>query len=48
MRIVSGQFYSFLRIDVQVGRPPKFVIRPIISGRYHQSWRDYALDPLVI
>ena len=40
--------YSFLRIDVQPGRPPKFVIRPFISERYHQSWNDYALDPLVI
>ena len=40
--------YSFLRIDVQAGRPPKFVIRPFISERYHQLWNDYALDPLVI
>jgi hypothetical protein len=40
--------YSFLRIDIKAGTPPKFRVRPYISERYHQEWHDYALDPLVL
>ncbi|ASC71604.1 hypothetical protein XM38_025570 [Halomicronema hongdechloris C2206] len=40
--------YSFLRIDVQPGHPPKFVVRPYISERYHQQWQDYGLAQLVL
>jgi 3',5'-cyclic AMP phosphodiesterase CpdA len=40
--------YSFLRVDVQAGKSPKFVLTPHISERYHQTWQDYALDPLVL
>lgn len=40
--------YSFLRIEVQSGEIPRFVIRPYISERYHQEWQDYALEPLVL
>jgi hypothetical protein len=40
--------YSFLRIDVQEGTPPKFVVRPFIAERYQKSWNDYTLDPFVI
>ena len=40
--------YSFLRIDVKAGASPQFIIRPYISERYHQQWRDYELDPLVL
>ena len=40
--------YSFLRIDVQPGTPPKFVLRPHVSERYHRQWREFTLDPTII
>jgi hypothetical protein len=40
--------YSFLRIDVQAGTPPKFVVRPFIAERFQHHWHNYALDPLVL
>jgi len=40
--------YSFVRIDVQPGERPRFVVTPHISERYHQQWQDYALSPLVL
>ncbi|MEO1069067.1 MAG: metallophosphoesterase, partial [Cyanobacteria bacterium J06638_6] len=40
--------YSFLRIDVTADESPQFVVTPHISERSHQSWQDYALDPLVL
>jgi hypothetical protein len=40
--------YSFLKIDVKAGNPPQLVLTPYISERFHQSWRDYAMDPLVL
>ena len=40
--------YSFLRIDVQDGSPPKFVIRPFISDRFRHQWFDSHLEPFVI
>lgn len=40
--------YSFLRLDVQAGTPPKFVVRPFIAERYQKQWDDYTLDPFVI
>lgn len=40
--------YSFLRIDVQDGTPPKFVIRPFVAEWYQQSWKEYAIDPFVV
>ncbi|MBD2020069.1 metallophosphoesterase [Leptolyngbya sp. FACHB-36] len=40
--------YSFLRIDVKAGSPPKFVVRPFISERYHRQWSDRALEPFEI
>lgn len=40
--------YSFLRIDVKAGNPPQFIVRLHVSERYHQTWQDSALDPLVI
>lgn len=40
--------YSFLRIDVKDGRPPKFVVRPFISERYQHQWFDSSIEPFVI
>jgi 3',5'-cyclic AMP phosphodiesterase CpdA len=40
--------YSFLRIDVQEGTPPKFIVRPFVAERYQKAWNDYTLDPFVI
>ncbi|NEQ95289.1 MAG: metallophosphoesterase [Cyanothece sp. SIO2G6] len=40
--------YSFLRVDVQLGNPPKFVLQPYISERYHSQWQDYALEPFML
>jgi hypothetical protein len=40
--------YSFIRIDVGEGDEPKFRVTPYISERYHQTWRDYRLNPLML
>jgi predicted phosphodiesterase len=37
--------YSFVRIDVLEGCPPKFVVRPFISERIKHQWSDTALEP---
>ncbi len=40
--------YSFVRIDVQSGSPPKFIIRPFVTERVGENWCDRALEPFVI
>jgi 3',5'-cyclic AMP phosphodiesterase CpdA len=40
--------YSFLRIDVQDGCPPKFIVRPFISERFQNQWFDSHLEPFEI
>lgn len=40
--------YSFIRIDVKPGRPPKFVVRPAIAEWYHRDWHESTLEPFVI
>ncbi|MBD0270149.1 MAG: metallophosphoesterase, partial [Cyanobacteria bacterium Co-bin8] len=40
--------YSFLRIDVKSGTPPRFEVKLHVSERYHQDWEEYALDPLML
>ena len=40
--------YSFLRIDVRSGTPPKFVIRPFIAERYQQQWYESKVKPFEI
>jgi hypothetical protein len=40
--------YSFLRVDVKPGEKPQLVLTPYISERYHQTWQDYSLPPLVL
>jgi hypothetical protein len=37
--------YSFVRIDVKAGTPPKFVVRPIIAERHHSQWSSKSLPP---
>jgi 3',5'-cyclic AMP phosphodiesterase CpdA len=40
--------YSFLRIDVHDGRPPKFTIRPLIAERFRGEWNNHHIEPFVI
>lgn len=40
--------YSFLRIDVQAGCPPKFVVRPYVSEWYQRQWKDYEIEPFIL
>lgn len=40
--------YSFLRIDVKEGCPPKFVVTPYIADRFQQKWNKSQLTPLSI
>lgn len=40
--------YSFLRIDVKDGCPPKFVVRPYIAEWSQRQWSSYAIDPFEI
>jgi hypothetical protein len=40
--------YSFLRIDVQDGRPPKFKIRPFIAEQFRKQWNNSELEPFAI
>ncbi len=40
--------YSFLRIDVQDGRPPKFIVRPFIAERFQRQWSNDSIKPFVI
>lgn len=40
--------YSFLRIDVRDGIPPKLIVRPIIAERFQRQWVNRELDSFVI
>lgn len=40
--------YSFLRIDVRSGTPPKFLIRPFVVERYQQQWYENKIKPFEI
>jgi hypothetical protein len=40
--------YSFLRIDVQDGTPPKFTVRPFIAERFQRQWVNSEIEPFVI
>jgi hypothetical protein len=40
--------YSFIRVDVKAGCPPKFVVRPFIAERYRHEWRNTHLEPFAI
>jgi len=40
--------YSFIRIDVKAGCPPRFVVRPFIAERFGREWSNSHLEPFVI
>ncbi|MBD1926215.1 metallophosphoesterase [Trichocoleus sp. FACHB-90] len=40
--------YSFLRIDVLDGCPPKLVVRPFIAERFKRQWNNSGLEPFAI
>lgn len=40
--------YSFIRIDVKNGSPPKFIVRPYVAERFQGEWGDRQLEPFVI
>lgn len=40
--------YSFLRIDVKDGKPPKFIVRPFIAERFQRQWHNSQVEPFVI
>lgn len=40
--------YSFLRVDVQDGRPPKFIVRPFVAERFQHQWHNRSIEPFVI
>ncbi|QLE55392.1 metallophosphoesterase [Nostoc sp. TCL26-01] len=40
--------YSAVRIDVQAGNPPQFIVRPLVAERVEEQWHKHELAPLVI
>jgi len=40
--------YSFIRVDVQSGCPPKFKISPFVAERFRRTWKEYPLEPFII
>lgn len=40
--------YSCVRIDVQLGSPPKFIVRPLIAERFGEQWDQRQLASFVI
>jgi hypothetical protein len=40
--------YSFLRIDVKDGRPPRFVVQPFVVERFQHQWSNRQIEPFII
>jgi len=40
--------YSGVRIDVQDGNPPKFIVRPLVAERVDGLWNQRELESFVI
>ncbi|MCG6136665.1 MAG: metallophosphoesterase [Nostoc sp. LLA-1] len=40
--------YSCVRIDVQDGNPPKFIVRPLVAERFGEQWHTPEIQPFVI
>ncbi len=40
--------YSFVRIDVQDGRPPQFIVRPFVAERLQGHWFYRSEKPLIL
>jgi hypothetical protein len=36
--------YSFVRIDVKAGNPPKFIVHPFVTERYQGEWFDIPME----
>ncbi|MEM7578842.1 MAG: metallophosphoesterase [Cyanobacteria bacterium P01_A01_bin.80] len=40
--------YSFVRIDVKDGTPPKFIVKPFVADRHHHHWEFPKIQPFTI
>ncbi|MBC8121111.1 MAG: metallophosphoesterase [Gemmatimonadaceae bacterium] len=40
--------YSFLRIDVRDGRPPRFTVRPFVAEHFKRHWSHSEIEPFEI
>ncbi|MBR8836370.1 MAG: metallophosphoesterase [Stigonema ocellatum SAG 48.90 = DSM 106950] len=40
--------YSFVRIDVQDGCPPRFIVRPFVAELFEGEWYNHNLEPFLI
>jgi hypothetical protein len=40
--------YSSLRVDVQAGDIPKFIIRPLVSEWHQRQWHNLEIEPFTI
>lgn len=40
--------YSFIKIDVKDGKPPKFIVRPFIAEWYQRQWNYEEMESFVI
>ncbi|AKG20307.1 metallophosphoesterase family protein [Calothrix sp. 336/3] len=40
--------YSSLRVDVQPGNPPKFILKPLVVERFAGEWHYPELEPLIM
>lgn len=40
--------YSFVRVDVREGSPPKFAIQPFVAERSRHQWSSYSMETFAI
>ncbi|MDB9378248.1 metallophosphoesterase, partial [Nodularia sphaerocarpa CS-585A2] len=40
--------YSCVKIDVQAGTPPKFIVTPLVADRVGEEWHTPQIQPFVI
>lgn len=40
--------YSCVRIDVQDGRPLKFIVKPLVAERIGEQWYNHQPEPFMI
>lgn len=40
--------YSGLRIDVKAGTPPKIILQPLVTERFHHQWQTPVMDAIEI
>jgi 3',5'-cyclic AMP phosphodiesterase CpdA len=46
--IYQKKSYSCLRIDVQNGNPPRFLVRPLIAEHAYHNWYHYQHSPFTL